>query len=98
MKDTKVENLKTTVFVSLASRVIPKEHHVPEISTSTHKGNLWEHSNPRALPDVKHLQENRKFPSYLAGIIGIKNNEVGFFLEDEIPIPFGREKIPPDIH
>jgi hypothetical protein len=65
-------------FLSLASRVIPKEHDVPEISTSTHKGNLREHSNARVLPCVKHWQENRKFPSYLAGIIGIKNNEVGF--------------------
>jgi hypothetical protein len=41
---------------------------------------LREHSNPRVLPDVKHWQEKRKSPSYfLAGIIGIKNNEVGFF-------------------
>jgi hypothetical protein len=67
------------LFLSLASRVIPKERDVPEISTPTHKANLREHSNPRVLSDVKHWQENRKFPSYLAGIIGIKNNEVGFF-------------------
>jgi hypothetical protein len=65
--------------VPLASRVIPKGHAVPEISTPTHKGNLREHSNPRILPDVEYWQENRKFPSYLAGIIGIENNEVGLF-------------------